>query len=349
VNPTERIGRLESLLARIKKNVSRPHMRGEKSARPLAQPVASFAQPVAQPVAKAAPAEPTPAPPAVRPMVVPPAAPEPVPSWPPEAPSAVQAAKLSSLPPEELSEDDLLDVTTLPPAPVQEQITHIAAAGVMTGAGEPPAIEVDFETEDEAPASSSRSKVAESLDQALSGAAEQLDDGREIPVKTPPPESGPQEAAPMALEQPGVPELTSLEHDLSPGGPTAEQLGDTIELGVPSRVPIELAPQQSVRSGNIDTPDELEVSLPRRELPSGMYDATLSASTGAEARHEAPAEALPTPPTDRPPVYPNVVPSLSADTTMRPALGGISVARMIPATPAATRGFVELLDESLSL
>lgn len=348
MNPTERIGRLESLLARIKKNVSRPRARSEKAARPLAQPIASGAQPVPQPAAKAA-AQSPPAPPVAPPMVVPPPAPEPVPSWPPEPPSAVQAAKLSSLPPEELSEDDLLDVTTLPPAPVQEAIGHISASGAAADAGEAAGVDVDFDAGDEAPASSSRSKVAESLDQALSGAAEHLDDGREIPVKTPPPESGPQEAAPIAIEQSGVPELTSLEHDLSPGGPTAEQLGDTIELGVPSRVPIELAPQQSVRSANVDAPDELEVSLPRRELPSGMYDATLSASVGAEARNEAQAEPLPTPPTDRPPVYPTVSSQLSADTTTRPAVGGVGVTRMIPAQPAATRGFVELLDESLSL
>ncbi len=51
---------------------------------------------------------------------------------------------------------------------------------------------------EEPPASSRRPKAAESMDEALAGAAEQLDmeEGREIPLKTPPPESGPQAAPP---------------------------------------------------------------------------------------------------------------------------------------------------------
>lgn len=345
MNPSDRIGRLEGLLARIRRNVTRERAPG----RPLARP-AEAAPPVA--TAKLAPEpQPEPAPSPPPPIVVPPPQPMVVPSWPPEPPSAVQAAKLSSLPPEELSEDDLLDVTTLPPAPTQEEITHLAAAGSTPQRLDPGGVDIDFDARDEAPASSSRSKVAESLDQALSGAAEQLDDGREVPVKTPPPESGPQEAAlPLNLEQPGVPELTSLEQDLpqADSRPTAEQLGDTIELGVPSRVPIELDPQQSARSPRVDTPDELEVSLPRRELPSGTYDSSLKASPASEARSEA-AEPPITPPTDRPPVYPQAVAPLSADTTSRPTLGGVAVARGIPARPAATQSFLETLDASLAL
>ena len=354
MNPSDRIGRLEGLLARIRQNVTRPRA---SAGRPVAPPPSAAAPeaaaPVAaklaaEPIAKSEPApEPSP-PPAI---VVPPPQPVVVPSWPPEPPSAVQAAKLSSLPPEELSEDDLLDVTTLPPAPTQDEITHIAAAGGSPQGLEPVGVDVDFDGQDEAPASSSRSKVAESLDQALSGAAEQLDDGREVPVKTPPPESGPQEAAlPLNIEQPGVPEPTSLEQDLpqADSHPTAEQLGDTIELGVPSRVPIELDPQLSVKSPQLETPDELEVSLPRRELPSGMYDSSLKVASPVEARSEA-AEPAVTPPTDRPPVYPQVVAPLTADTTARPALGGVAVARGIPARPAATQSFLETLDTSLAL
>lgn len=348
MKPSERIGRLEGLLARIRRNVSRPRVPAEKAALPKDPPLAAAAPTAAKPEPSPPPPQaslPQASPTQASPPVAPPLQPAAAPSWPPEPPSAVQAAQLSSLPPEELSEDDLLDVTTLPPAPAQEEITHIAAAG-NTHQG----VDIDFDAQDEAPASSRRSKVAESLDQALSGAAERLEDGREVPVKTPPPESGPQEAAlPLQIEQPGVPELTSLEQDLpAEAGPTAEQLGDTIELGVPSRVPIELDPQQSLKSPQLETPDELEVSLPRRELPSGMYDSSLNASPPAEARAEA-AEPAVTPPTDRPPAYPPLAAPLSAETTARPAVGGISVARVIPARPAATRSFLETLDAALAL
>jgi hypothetical protein len=351
VNPTERIGRLESLLARIRKNVSLPRATPQKAARPVAQPAATPEPPLAAPVAKAEPAPEPPPPPPAPPIVAP--APEPpvaVPSWPPEPPSAVQAAKLSSLPPEELSEDDLLDVTTLPPAPTQDEIAHVGASGGAQQDLDAGGLDVDFDArEDEAPASSSRSKVAETLDQALSGAAERLDDGREVPVKTPPPESGPQEAAiPLSLEQAPVPEITSLEQDLGPTGPTAEQLGDTIELGAPSRVRIELEPQPSLGSPQVDTPDELEVSLPRRELPSGMYDASLKVAPPAEAPREAPAASI-TPPTDRPPAYPQPSAALGPEATARPGVGMVSVARVVPGRAVAAQSFLETLDASLAL
>ncbi len=344
MNRTERIGRLESLLLRIRNNVSRP--RAQKATPPLVpsqkltpEPAKVAPAVVAEPAAPA----PSPAPPIVVPAAQPPV---PVPSWPPEPPSAVQAAKLSSMPPEELSEDDLLDVTTLPPAPVQEEITHVAAAGGASQDLEP---SVDVEFGDEAPASSSRSKVAETLDQAISGAAERLDDEREVPVKTPPPESGPQEAAiPLSLEPAPVPELTSLEQDLPQAGPTAEQLGETIELGVPSRVPIELDPQQSLKSPQVETPDELEMSLPRRELPSGMYDSSLNVTPPAEAPREPAAPSL-TPPTDRPPAYPEPAATLGAETTGRPALGNVSVARLVPGRALGSQSFIETLDAALAL
>jgi hypothetical protein len=345
VNPTERIGRLESLLARIRKNVSLPRSSAQKGAHTPAPPGVAPQTPVAAPVVKAAPA-PEPPPPIVAPAPEPPV---PVPSWPPEPPSAVQAAKLSSLPPEELSEDDLLDVTTLPPAPVQEEITHMAAAGATLQGVDAGGVDVDFDARDEAPASSSRSKVAETLDQALSGAAERLEDGREVPVKTPPPESGPQEAAmPLSLEQAPVPEITSLEQDLAQAGPTAEQLGDTIELGAPSRVRIELEPQPSLKSPQVEAPDELEVALPRRELPSGMYDSSLKVEPAAEAPGEA-AEPAITPPTDRPPAYPAAAATLGPETTARPAVGAVSVARVVPPRAVATQSFLETLDASLAL
>jgi hypothetical protein len=91
---------------------------------------------------------------------------------------------------------------------------------------------------DEPPASSRRPKAAASMSEALAGAAEQLDhEGREIPLKTPPPESGPQEAPPMqGFVTPAVPrDLAHLDDDLLASQPaldvpTAEQLGATVDL-----------------------------------------------------------------------------------------------------------------------
>ncbi|MCA9597018.1 MAG: hypothetical protein KC776_27070 [Myxococcales bacterium] len=98
--------------------------------------------------------------------------------------------------------------------------------------------------EEEPPASSRRPKAASSMDEALAGAAEQLDmeEGREIPLKTPPPESGPQEAPPpQGFAQPPLPD-DLLEADIS--GPRPEQLGQTVELeeGEPAELELSEAP-----------------------------------------------------------------------------------------------------------
>ena len=75
---------------------------------------------------------------------------------------------------EELSEDDLVEVTDLTSVPPP----------VATG------VDIDFEDEDERPpASSQRSKVASSMDEALAAAAAQMEAEREVPIKTPPPDT----------------------------------------------------------------------------------------------------------------------------------------------------------------
>lgn len=150
----------------------------------------------------------------------------------------------------------------------------------------PPAVEIpvhdelDFEDEEEEiPASSQRPRVAASMEEALAVAPEAIEE-HEVPIKTPPPESGPQEAmpAPAALESPRLPDI----REAFERGPTPEQLGETIELPEPSHAHLELdvrAPEPEAQPVS----EELEVSLPTREA-SSRYDAGLAPP--ASAREE---------------------------------------------------------------
>jgi hypothetical protein len=169
---------------------------------------------------------------------------------------------------EELSEDDLVEVTDATSVP-------------------PPAadVDIDFEDEDEQPPASSQRKVASSMDEALAAAAEQLDADREVPIKTPPPESGPQEAPTAAsFAAPPAPDVDSLlgqELDIptreSAGvvpiaaGPTTEQLGQTIDLDEARGPSLELAEAPVVEVSAVSV-EELEVALPAREVVGGYDD-----------------------------------------------------------------------------
>jgi hypothetical protein len=167
---------------------------------------------------------------------------------------------------EELSDDDLVEVTE--------------------GTPPPPATDVDIDFEDETeqpPASSQRSRVASTMDEALAAAAEHESE-REVPLKTPPPESGPQEAPmPMGFSAPGAPDVDALlggELDIptradalgTPAGPTTEQLGQTIDLEEARGPSLELAHQVAEEAPAAVPPvEELEVALPGRGI-SGGYD-----------------------------------------------------------------------------
>jgi hypothetical protein len=135
---------------------------------------------------------------------------------------------------------------------------------------------------DEPPASSSRHKVAGTMDEALARAAEQIehDDGREVPLKTPPPESGPQAAValPQGIHAPLAPDIEELlEADILPVGgvnaavPTTEQLGQTIELEEARGPQLELDSANAAPAAlQEELPnEELEVTLPRREFGGG--------------------------------------------------------------------------------
>ena len=326
----ERIVRLEGLLARVAKNAAQPRAaRAAKTLMSAPDSAPSVVAPVPVTLAKApAPVEPaSPAPPPVVPSpVAPPPTASSAPPWKPEPASTVQA-RPSSIPPEELSEDDLVEVTTVPPAP-----QTVASASPSTDA------------EEEPPSSSRRSKVAESLDQAIATAAAQSDE-REVPIHTPPPESGPQEAVlPVGIEAPRAPEFgDDLDAELPPRpaslGPTPEQLGETIELESSEgpEIEIEVAGLPGPEPERERPVEELEVTLPRAEMPSGTYDVAVSMPAEAAPIQASAAAALP------------VSGQQGPEITARPELHGSEVARVVRVNEKAPEDFKELLDASLAL
>lgn len=256
---------------------------------------------------------------------------------------------------EELSDDDLIEVTEATPAP-------------STGASD---LDIDFEDEEQPPASSQR-KVATSMDEALAAAADQLESDREVPIKTPPPESGPQEAPlPQPMTAPAAPDVDALlggeldipTREATPAGPTAEQLGQTIELEEARGPQLELA--EPART----TPpvsEELEVSLPPREVV-GSYDDNLlpppEAREDLEAHRRSLEDDIPPPPESLatlPSVQPAAPPAeiIPVQAKSEPS-GPEIIARPLPigspesfgSTREAFRpsSFAELLDASLSL
>ena len=175
---------------------------------------------------------------------------------------------------EELSEDDLVEVTDLTSVPP-------AAADAD--------VDIDFEDEDEEqPPASSQRQVASTMDEALAAAAAQLDAEREVPLKTPPPESGPQEAPPATgLTAPPAPDVDALLGDeldiptrestsnvavAAPFGPTTEQLGQTIDLEEARGPSLELAEAPAIEVTTSESDEDLEVALPGREAVGGYDD-----------------------------------------------------------------------------
>jgi hypothetical protein len=260
---------------------------------------------------------------------------------------------------EELSEDDLVEVTEGTPPPAATDV------------------DIDFEDEEERPpASSQRSRVASSMDEALAAAAEQLDAEREVPLKTPPPESGPQAAPPpMGLAAPPAPDVDALlggELDIptradrglsSAGGPTAEQLGQTIDLDEARGPSLELAEHQ--QAAGPAPVEELEAPLPGPALVRG-YDESLEpppeARDDLEAHRRRQEDDIPPPPESLA-QFPSVQPGAPVAEVVpihhaQPAEPEL-VARPIPSGSPESFGsvreafrpssFVELLDASLAL
>ena len=281
----------------------------------------------------------------------------------PEAEVTVAAIEAEAEPisPEELSEEDLVEVT---------EVVEEAPAAVATD------LDIDFVDEDEQPpASSKRSKVATSMDEALASAAAQLEAEREVPIKTPPPESGPQQAPPpQALTAPPTPDVDALmgaELDiptLEPKtGPTPEQLGQTIDLEEARGPALELAEAPAEPPPPLAV-EELEVALPGRDV-SGGYDENLmpppEARDDLEAHRRRLEEDVPPPPESLaqlpsvqpgPPLEPlAAAPAPPALLNVGPEVGARPAPAVTPETFTSTRvafsprSFSELLDASLAL
>jgi hypothetical protein len=321
------------------------------AAAPPAPPPAAVASPAPPPVASAPPAAPSV--PAVAPS-----APAPAPAYtsvaahrPPSEPASGEwatAPVASSVPdtypiePEgefgagedglqelELSDEEIVDITV-------EEGDGEAPPAVAARAPSSADVEIDIEEEEEeeAPVSSRRARVAGSMDEALTGAAEQLEPEpeREVPLKTPPPESGPQAALPLppGIEQPPLPgEYDSGVHpaeevkvDVPAVGPTHAQLGQTIDLEEPHGPDLELDMRSRAPAAE-PAQDELEAALP---------DASVERMRPAPS--SLPPQELPEPErTERVQAHSDVAPA--------------SFARA--AKPFAPSTFVELLDASLAL
>jgi hypothetical protein len=334
VSPRDQIARLQGLLERVRANAAKPRPVADRRASgpevptPV-PPKVEVAPPVAVSPFPLAPVTPEPPPVSAAPPPVPSVS---VPAWQPEPGSSVQP-RPPSAPPEELSDDDLLEVTTIPPA-------------AISGMDEPAAdlsVDVDVSMDEEAPVSSSRSKLAASMDEALESAPESEDE-HDVPVKTPPPESGPQAAGPpsVELDEPGMSDVDTLEAGmLGSMGPTAEQLGETIELEAPR------GPMLEIDVGMSDAPEpeperpleELEVTLPRGQMPSGLYDVDpvpMPPATATPAPPAAEDRTSSIPPEPRP--------------TARPELGAAEIARVVLGNrPTISHTFVDVLDRSLAL
>jgi hypothetical protein len=266
-------------------------------------------------------------------------------------------AEAETIATEELSEADLVELTeSQPPA--------AAAASDVD-------IDFDDEEEEQPPASSQRSRVASTMDEALAAAAQQEAE-HEVPLKTPPPESGPQEAPVVALPSSSGSDVDALlgqELDIptrADGGPTAEQLGQTIDLDEARGPSLELAEpaQSSVPPAGAE---DLEVALPSREVVSGYADDLLpppEARDDLEAhrrRQESdiapPPESLAQLPSMQPgAALPEIVPiqaapaaTIEPEVTLRPAADGAPESFVSVREDFRPASFVELLDASLRL
>ena len=235
----------------------------------------------------------------------------------------MSVSELNEAQPEELLDDDIVEMTvgeSLAPSSLDdlnfddEELDGDQASHV-----------------EEPPASSSRSKVASTMDEALARAAEQvtLDEGREVPLKTPPPESGPQAAValPAGIHAPLAPDIEELlEADIEPKAgarvavPTLEQLGQTIDLDEARGPSLELDHPPLARPPSLQDdlpPEELEVTLPGGAGYGGGYTADLlpppEARQELEAHRQRQGEESVPPPPESLAQYPSQRPAASTE------------------------------------
>ena len=206
---------------------------------------------------------------------------------------------------------------------------------------------------DEPPASSSRHRVAGTMDEALARAADQIehDEGREVPLKTPPPESGPQAAMaplPAGIHAPPAPDIDELleadilpAHGMSAAVPTTEQLGQTIDLEEARGPHLELDHPAAVDPSPVAAAvpnEELEVTLPRREFGGGYQEDLMpppEARQDLDAHLQRVGDDVIPPPPESLGQYPSMQPSANAS-GMFAASGAPSVTTESPAAAVST-------------
>lgn len=198
----------------------------------------------------------------------------------------VDRAPLEAIESEDIVEMSSDVLESVPPSAVEpiEPVPPMPAAARAPSFDED-AIAAAFGDDAEPPASSKRARIPDTIDHAVAQAEREavlIDDGREVPLKTPPPESGPQEApAPAAaLAAPPAPDFDQLLDDLPPLshearrlGPSPEQLGETIDLEEAVGPTIELEPERPFTPAPLVS-EELEVTLPFGRY-AGNYDEAL--------------------------------------------------------------------------
>lgn len=225
----------------------------------------------------------------------------------------------------------------------------------------PVGLDVELELDEPAPASAPRAT------EAVASAEP------EARPKTLPPESGRQEVLPDAAigteaELSGAEDVDALlETDLSDrpismppahGGPTMEQLGDTVDIegGEAAAAELELGHPASEAPPSPEAAHELEAPLPAREF-SGGYEAGLAPPPHAQAdleRHDRSASKQ-APPSllaeEPPPVSAAGRAPSGPEVTERPAVpSGVSPARFSSVErEAEPTTFLGLLDRSLGL
>jgi hypothetical protein len=310
----EQIAKLESLLDRIRRNAGKP--------RSAVASVVAAAAPVVAPAPAPQMAKP-------EPVVVPSPPPAPVAEAPVLEVEAASAAEIEDL--------DMMDVEIVEIAVESPTVAEPEERAPMQTLVDDPPDTVDEPIPESAPRPAA----------ALAAEAE-----IEAPI-TPPPESGRQavavtsyDEAPREAELGGGSDVDSLlEADLSgspisrapsAGGPTMEQLGETVELegadAPAANLELDSAPPAALESA----PDELELDLPKQKFAAG-YDTSLSVPEMA---------AIEAPPVQAPaftaaPAVPTIV--------ARPAVDTIA-AEVIAAAPAKVpETFIDLLDASLAL
>jgi hypothetical protein len=303
-----------------------------------------------------------------------------------------QPAKLEvveSEPLEAISEEDVVEMSSdvlesVPPPPMVAAAPPAAVPSAPPRARTPPPppaeifdgeplSEPDFE--EEAPASSKRHRIAGTIDEAVSAAARErvvIEEGREVPVKTPPPESGPQEAPPPpgSLAPAAAPDISELLDELPLEAPTdvprPEQLGETIELSEPVGPPLELDSRKARTPPPPPIAEELEVTLPLRKY-AGNYDDALMPPPEAkdellEHRRKSGEILMPEPARElrsKSPLETTTAPVPSAEesspapsqVTVRSSLSGLSAAVYSDSSvrSQAPKSFLDLLDESVRL